>query len=103
MTTEEYVIAQREFNFKPGEEVLITRSAEIRHEDGWINSWAPTMSKNVGKVGVVIEPENTEESGVRVSVNGSNYDYPYFVLQRLKITNEERMRIRKEQLNESRR
>jgi len=95
-----YISKSKKMNFKQGERVKILRTAET-YENGWINDWNNDMDGAVGKIGTIVDPNPNVGTGVRVGVRGTlfDYNYPYFVLQRVKITNEERVRKRMEELN----
>lgn len=88
MTTEEYVVAQKEWvertKVHKGSKVRITRIAKS-DEDGWRESWASRMYECVGRIGTICSECSVDEcgeKGISVCVEGNGrWFFPYFVLE----------------------
>jgi len=71
-------------DIKIGDLVKILRKAGTR-EDGWKNSWIPSMNSRVGEIGVV-KGFGCLGEGIRIEVfndKSSICDYPFFVLEKV--------------------
>ena len=95
-----YVSECMEMKFKDGDKVRITHSALTRTQ-GWQNAWNPDMNEAIGKVGVIsLTHDVCNVKGILVVIKGMHaFAYPFFVLQKVRPSNEERMQIRMKELH----
>lgn len=76
-----YDLKKMAAEFNKGDKVYVLRAAD-HNEHGWNNQWTPEMNEMVGKIGI-IEWVGQES----VSLCGSNYSYPPFVLEKVTCEN----------------
>lgn len=86
-TTEEYIKAQINADFRPGDKVRVARKAES-YESGWLNDWVPEMDAFVGTE-VEVAPDQCgcpTEQGVSLRSPGKDvpFRFPYFILEVVK-------------------
>jgi hypothetical protein len=75
---DEYLEEQKKSGLKVGDTVRVIRVAGTR-EAGWCNSWVPViMGDMVGKMGKITSIDGV--CGIGLS---HEYDYPYFVLEKV--------------------
>lgn len=76
-----YVLKQEDYGLKPGDKVLVTRTAADR-EAGWQNSWAMHMSNYVGSVCTVLSYHKWPKCGIMLEECPGVW-FPYFVLEKV--------------------
>jgi len=92
----QYIEAQKAWikmvDLQPGDKVKVLYAVE-RHENGWRNSWTATMDNQVGNVLTVVRDNGG--SGIRLenSKGVLDFDYPFFVLQKVENPLPEPIRI----------
>jgi hypothetical protein len=75
-----YQERQDKTGIQVGDFVIVLRKASS-HTRGWKNTWVPSMTNAVGKIGKVTGLSG--ESGINVKVDGvDNFGYPYWVLSK---------------------
>ena len=89
VTKEGYIKGEQECGLKVGDTVTVTRTAKY-HEEGWGNSWIDDkmFAGTTGKItGIGSDDEEVESaSGITVEIDGHEWGYPYFILEKVEQT-----------------
>lgn len=83
---EAYITAQRAFiaehNLTVGDRVKILKKADS-HVMGWGVGWGSSMDETVGMTGTIREIHigTYESAGINIAIDGTDWNYPWFVLE----------------------
>ena len=75
-----YVKNQSQSGLKVGNRVKILDSV-ADHAFGWDDVWAEEMNDHIGQIGKITD---FSAKGVLIEVGTSNFNYPFFVLEKIK-------------------
>ncbi len=81
--SKEYLKQHKQSGIKVGDKVKVLKCAE-NLEKGWMNSWEDPMNNSIGKTLKVIS--DSGECGFELEDNMVNFEYPYFVLEKIEKT-----------------